>query len=229
MTTKTNQSVSTENQSASATVLTTSKAYPVYGFFQDGKLKHIGIGIDMSKDSSPIKVMLENHVRLGTIHSDKDIFVHIHKGFAGKENPTGKQYGLSQKTTWIPYDQPDMKKYRIILGLKQNDYIVAKDRNGNTIMNGETQQPMVVKATRPVYCDMVPAEQSNVITDYLKKGFTMPFTIVSDGKVDFTFYRGEQKLYYHSNHKKWAEIISAEALEKANAEYKAKKAEAVTA
>jgi hypothetical protein len=169
-------------------VQTKQKAFAVYAHISNGKINNIVV-IDASfqLNQSDMRIVGETHDRIGTIHAN-DLFVKIHKGFAGKDEPNGKQYACHEKGKYIPYEDGNLRKMYFMCRLKK-DLAIARDIMQRPIIDPNTKQPMTCEVHKVAIASLINTGKKEVIDEMLKARWTMPFAIyTTDEKAVFTFY-----------------------------------------
>lgn len=171
-------------------------AFAVFAYMVDGKIKNIAFSKIEAQRSEVFEVLTRTHQRIGTIHAT-DLFVKIHKGFAGQKNPDGKRYAVHAEGKDIYFNENDgREKSYLFMRISKKDFDIARDVKGNAILDPTTKQPLVVNVSKAVYAELVPVTDKERIDSNLKDYLAMPCMLAStDPNLTFTFYRPAGNLF----------------------------------
>jgi hypothetical protein len=169
------------------------KAFAVFAFLNSGKIANMAVIELKTENTEMIGSIKESHKRIGTIHAS-DLYIHVHKGFAGKAEPDGKRYCAHEKGIYIPYSDESLKGYMFMCYVSNKDFEIARDNSGRPILMADMKTPMVVQSSKINYAELVPTDRKTAIEENIAKGMKLPMRIYStDSKISFTLYMGDDR------------------------------------
>lgn len=177
----------------------TQKAFGVFAIMKEGKIKNIAFSLIENEKSDVFKNLTETHERIGTVHAT-DLFVNIHKGYCGANNPNGKRYAVHTPGSDFSFKSLAADKHFLFMRVKKSDYDIARDSKGNAICDPITKEPLVVNKSKAVYAEIVSADNKAKIEENLSNYLALPCMLAStDKNLTFTFYGTSGKVFLRPN------------------------------